>query len=81
MDLLPFRKNLSFFAIDMDRLALDKPQLIVSIAQAVGKALEEGHYKRVPVTTFPMRKVKEAMELMKTGRHVGKVCRALLTTP
>jgi hypothetical protein len=78
MDLLPFRKNLSFFAIDMDRLALDDPELTADVARAVGEAMVAGHYKRVPVMRFPMGKVKEAMELMKSGRHVGKVCSAVL---
>jgi NADPH:quinone reductase-like Zn-dependent oxidoreductase len=78
LDLLPFRKNLSFFAIDMDRLALDNPELTADIARAVGEAMLVRHYKRVPVMRFPMGKVKEAMELMKSGRHTGKVCGAVL---
>lgn len=32
-----------------------------------------GHYKPLPVVTFPMGSIKEALELMKSGRHVGKV--------
>jgi hypothetical protein len=66
-DLLPFRKDLSFFATDTDRLALDDPQLSAGVARAVGEATIAGHYKRVPVV-----KVKKATKLVKSGQHMAR---------
>jgi acyl transferase domain-containing protein/NADPH:quinone reductase-like Zn-dependent oxidoreductase/thioester reductase-like protein/acyl carrier protein len=73
LPLLAFRKNISFFAIDMDRLALDDPAQTAEIGREVGMHFMEGHYDKLPIVTFPMNEIKEALEFMKTGKHVGKV--------
>jgi len=49
LPLLAFRKNISFFAIDMDRLALDDPAMTAEIGREVGHHFMEGHYHRLPV--------------------------------
>jgi NAD(P)-dependent dehydrogenase (short-subunit alcohol dehydrogenase family) len=73
LPLLAFRKNLSFFAIDMDRLALDDPGAVREVAMEVGRHMQEGHYHPLPIKTFPMGKIREALEFMKKGQHTGKV--------
>jgi acyl transferase domain-containing protein/NADPH:quinone reductase-like Zn-dependent oxidoreductase/thioester reductase-like protein/acyl carrier protein len=73
LPLLAFRKNISFFAIDMDRLALDDPAQTAEIGREVGMHFMEGHYDKLPIMTFPMNEMREALEFMKTGKHVGKV--------
>lgn len=73
LGLLAFRKNISFFAIDMDRLALDDPGMTQQVMFDVAKHVAAGHYRPLPVTLFPMGQIKQALELMKSGRHVGKV--------
>ena len=73
LPLLAFRKNISFFAIDMDRLALDDPAQTAEIGREVGRHFEAGHYHKLPIESFPMNQMKEALEFMKTGKHVGKV--------
>ena len=73
LPLLAFRKNISFFAIDMDRLALDDPAQTAEIGREVGRHFMEGHYHKLPIESFPMDKMREALEFMKTGKHVGKV--------
>jgi hypothetical protein len=45
----------------------------VQIGREVGHHFMEGHYHRLPVEVFPMDKMREALEFMKTGKHVGKV--------
>lgn len=73
LDLLAFRKNISFFAIDMDRMVLDNPTLATEVAIEVGKNFEACNYDLIPTQVFPMDKMKEALDLMKTGKHVGKI--------
>ena len=57
----------------MDRLALDDPAMTAEIGREVGHHFMEGHYHRLPIEVFPMDKMREALEFMKTGKHVGKV--------
>ena len=73
LPLLAFRKNISFFAIDMDRMVLDNPALATEVAVEVGKNFEAGNYDLIPTQIFPMDQMKEALDLMKTGKHVGKI--------
>jgi len=73
MDLMPFRKNTSFFAIDMDRMALEDPDYIMEIGGEVVEHIVKGHYRRLPITTAPMSQLKEMLEVVKSGKHVGKV--------
>jgi FlaA1/EpsC-like NDP-sugar epimerase len=73
LGLLAFRKNITFFAIDMDRLALDDPALTRELLQEVVERFAAGDYQALPTTLFPMGQIREALELMKTGKHVGKV--------
>ena len=57
----------------MDRLALDDPAMTAEIGREVGHHFMEGHYHKLPIESFPMDKMREALEFMKTGKHVGKV--------
>ena len=67
------RKNIHFFAIDMDRMNNDDPATIESVSRNVVEGLAYGHFQPLPYTCFPMDKIQDAMELMKSGRHTGKI--------
>ena len=71
--LFAFRKNIRFFAIDMDRMALEDPVGLREISQRVAEGFALGHFKPVPYTCFSMDNVRDAVELMKSGAHIGKV--------
>ena len=73
MDLLPFCKNTSFYAIDMDRMAGENPELVIQIYKEVAESFAQNRYKALPLTAFPMNQLHEALELLKSGKHVGKV--------
>ena len=68
-----FRKNLRFTAIDVDRLMLDDPILSREISQACLGLLDKGALPPLPVTVFPYRDYAEALRLMTTGQHQGKL--------
>lgn len=66
-------KNASFSAIDMDRMALEDPEAVARLTATVFTHLSRGDYQPVPVTRFPMDRMKEAMEHMKSAKHTGKI--------
>ncbi len=71
--LFAFRKNIRFFAIDMDRMALEDPVGLREISQKVAEGFASGHFEPVPYTCFSMDNIRDAMQLMKSGAHIGKV--------
>ncbi len=71
--LFAFRKNIKMFAIDMDRMSFDDPDKANGISKKVLECISRGDYKVLPSTCFPMDKIKDAIELMKSGSHIGKV--------
>lgn len=73
LGLLALRKNALFTAIDMDRLALDDPELTIRTTAEVFDLLAADAYKPIPATVYTMDRIQEAIELMKAGKHTGKV--------
>ena len=68
-----FRKNLRFAAIDVDRLMLDDPILSRELSMACLDLLDRGALPPLPITVFPYRDYAQALRLMTTGRHQGKL--------
>ena len=68
-----FRKNLRFAAIDVDRLMNDDPHLTRELSQECLDLLEQGAVPPLPTTAFPYRDYGEALRLMTTGQHTGKL--------
>ena len=68
-----FRKNLRFAAIDIDRLMLEEPCLMQDLSRACLELLETQKAAPLPVTVFPYRDYGEALRLMMSGQHQGKL--------
>ncbi len=73
LSLCVFRKNLRFAAIDVDRLMNDDPELARELSQTCLNLLEQGAVPPLPTTTFSYRDYGEALRLMTTGQHTGKL--------
>ncbi len=73
LELGPFRKNLSFFAVDLDRISFERPALISEMLHEISQLIESGELAPLPVTTFPVRELPEALRLMAQAKHIGKV--------
>ena len=71
--LLAFRKNLSFFGVDVDRLSLDRPEIAREMLRAVMDRFERGVYSPLPEQVFPVSRLEEAMRFMGQAKHIGKV--------
>ncbi len=81
LSLCVFRKNLRFAAIDVDRLMSDDSELARELSQACLNLLEQGAVPPLPTTSFAYRDYAEALRLMTTGQHTGKlVLKAPLAT-
>ena len=68
-----FRRNLRFAAIDMDRLMIDDPFLSRELSEKCLSLLARGSVPPLPVTSFDYGDYAEALRLMMTGQHEGKL--------
>ena len=73
LSLCVFRKNLRFAAVDVDRLMSDDPELARELSQTCMNLLEQGAVPPLPTTSFAYRDYAEALRLMTTGQHTGKL--------
>jgi acyl transferase domain-containing protein/acyl carrier protein len=71
--LLAFRKNLSYFAIDLAWMAEGRPEVIGNTLREVFKHFEDKSLHAIPVNVFPISRATEAFHLMAQGRHTGRV--------
>lgn len=73
LDLAPFDRNLSYFAVDMDRMLRYKPSMVRSLTEAVIDRLSEGVYSYLPYTSYPVSRISEAFETAARSRQIGRV--------
>lgn len=73
LGLLPFRKNLSFHAIDLDRLCVERPALVGVLLREVADRLESGQLQPLPQQVWPISQMEDAMRFMAQARHTGKI--------
>ncbi len=71
------RNNGSFHAIDLAKLALDNPALIRREVEEVLKGLSRSRLQPVPIKTFSITKLRDALEEMSRGLHIGKFVMSL----
>jgi NADPH:quinone reductase-like Zn-dependent oxidoreductase/acyl carrier protein len=75
--LLPFRKNLSFIAIDLDRAIRERPAKIARELQQVFKEFDAGRLHPLPFRVFSISEAGAAFRYMAQGKHLGKVVLAV----
>lgn len=66
-------ENISFFVVDVDRLAAQKPELHQQIVAEVGALFERRELQPHEITEFPISKLSEAMRFMTRAAHHGKI--------
>ncbi|HEX4148218.1 MAG TPA: SDR family NAD(P)-dependent oxidoreductase, partial [Pirellulales bacterium] len=71
--LYPFQNNLSYFAIDLDRLLRERPAVVRSMFLKLVEAFEQHQYQPLPKTTFPIDDVVGAFRYMAQRKNTGKV--------
>ncbi|NVO12245.1 MAG: type I polyketide synthase [Bacteroidales bacterium] len=73
IDLERFGNNLAYFALDVDRMAIQRPKLIKKVLGEVMELFSSKKISTHPVHAFPASKVKEAFKFMSQANHIGKV--------
>ncbi|MGI9474539.1 MAG: amino acid adenylation domain-containing protein [Rubripirellula sp.] len=71
--LSPFQDNLSYFAIDLDRMLRQRPEGIRKLFGEVMSHFESGDYQPPPLTTFAFRETRDAFRYMAQRKNIGKV--------
>ncbi|MFY1830940.1 SDR family NAD(P)-dependent oxidoreductase [Myxococcus fulvus] len=73
LELTPFRKSISYTAIDLAGLQERKPVLFARLLQEVMEQVESGALRPLPYQRFPVSRVADAFREMAQGRHTGKL--------
>ena len=73
LGLLPFQRNLSFVAIDLDRAMRERPRLISGLFQDLMADVRAGLLRPLPFRSFPIADVIAAFRSIAQAKHIGKV--------
>jgi len=71
--LRPFRKNLSYFGVDVDQLMTGRKSLAERVYKEMMRHFNEGTYTPLPYSVFEAGAVSEAFQLMQYSHHIGKI--------
>ncbi|MCC6456105.1 MAG: SDR family NAD(P)-dependent oxidoreductase [Caldilineaceae bacterium] len=77
----PFKKCLSFFAIDLARVATERPAELGAMLRQLMHLFEDGTLQPLPVTTFPINEAAAAFRHMAQAKHTGKIVLAVTGAP
>jgi len=73
LGLRPFRRNLSYFGVDLDQLMVGRRQLGKQVFGELIKLFERRILTPLPFSTFKGEDIAEAFQLMQQSHHVGKI--------
>ncbi len=71
--LRPFRKNVSYFGVDVDQLVGRQAAVGRKVFAAVMKNVEKGVYRPLPHSVVPASDTLEAFAAMQAAAHIGKI--------
>ncbi|QDT06972.1 Phenolphthiocerol synthesis polyketide synthase type I Pks15/1 [Rubripirellula lacrimiformis] len=71
--LAPFQDNLTYSAIDLDRMFRSRADEVRELFDQVVRQFEAGIYRPVPITWFQMDELPAAMRFMAARRNMGKI--------
>ena len=73
LELAPFRRAISYFAIDLDRMFRERQDEVCELLLQIAGWFEAGELKPLPLRVFPVEQAREAFRLMAQAKHIGKV--------
>jgi len=68
-----FGENLSYHAVDVDRLMLQKPKLAKRLYQEIADLFSEKQLAVHPHQVFPVSQLTDALRVLSKGGHIGKL--------
>jgi NADPH:quinone reductase-like Zn-dependent oxidoreductase/acyl carrier protein len=69
----PLRKNISYFAVDIDTLAVERPDLAAAMMRQTVDLIATGALRPLPYRLFHRSEVVDAFRLMQISGHIGKI--------
>ena len=73
LGLFPFRNNLSYFALDLERVCRERPALLRSLLFELMAMFQQGSLKPLPHNIFPVEDAANAFRYMARRKNIGKV--------
>ena len=73
LGLLPFQDNLSYFAIDLDRMLRQRPDTIRELFTEVMDGFHRGVLRPLPHTVFEIHRTADAFRYLAQRKNTGKV--------
>ncbi|ORA71036.1 sulfolipid-1 biosynthesis phthioceranic/hydroxyphthioceranic acid synthase [Mycolicibacterium insubricum] len=73
LGLLPFRRNLSFHAVDLALLTLTEPDAVARVLTCVYRAIADGVLPAPATTEYPLSEAATALRTMAAAGHTGKL--------
>jgi acyl transferase domain-containing protein/acyl-CoA synthetase (AMP-forming)/AMP-acid ligase II/NADPH:quinone reductase-like Zn-dependent oxidoreductase/acyl carrier protein len=73
LGLFPFRNNLSYFALDLERVCRERPELVRSLLLELLAMFQQGSLKPLPHNIFPVEDAANAFRYMARRKNIGKV--------
>jgi len=71
--LRPLRRNVAWFAVDLDELARARPQVAARHMATLGRRLAAGELSPLPTRPHGPEEVEDAFRRLQGGGHVGKL--------
>ena len=68
----PFKKNLSYFAVDLSKHIEERPEFITKMLSEISEMFEEKKLKPMPIKTFPITQAVDAFRYFAQVKHIGK---------
>jgi acyl transferase domain-containing protein/NADPH:quinone reductase-like Zn-dependent oxidoreductase/NAD(P)-dependent dehydrogenase (short-subunit alcohol dehydrogenase family)/acyl carrier protein len=73
LGLLPFQDNLTYSAIDLDRIFRHRPAEVRQLFAEVAQRFRDGVYQPLPITSFRLDELPTALRFMAARRNIGKI--------
>jgi acyl transferase domain-containing protein/NAD(P)-dependent dehydrogenase (short-subunit alcohol dehydrogenase family)/acyl carrier protein len=73
LELLPFRRNLTFHYVDLALMAESHPRRIAELLGTVYRLVAEGELPPPEITRYPLRDAAAAIRVMSAAEHTGKL--------
>jgi acyl transferase domain-containing protein/acyl-CoA synthetase (AMP-forming)/AMP-acid ligase II/acyl carrier protein len=73
MGLFPFRNNLSYFALDLERVCRERPELVRTLLFELMAMFQRGALKPLPHNIFRIEDAANAFRYMARRKNIGKV--------
>jgi amino acid adenylation domain-containing protein len=79
--LAPFRRNLSLFAIDLDRMMRERPAVLGALLRRLAEEVGKCTLSPLPHQVVPVSEITTAFRAMQQGKHIGKIVVSMRERP